>query len=62
MTKNELIEKGKELNNLHSEYKNADKPRDKKQKWQRYFTAAEEYRRDFAAYMKANPADISKLL
>lgn len=62
MTLNELLEKGKELNRLHSDYKNAVKYRDGRQKWKLYYEAAEQYRIDFGKYLKSNPTDISKLL
>lgn len=62
MTTNEILEKGKELNKLHSEYKQAIKPKDKKSKWQVYYAASEDYRDDFAEFMKSNSTEVVKTL
>ena len=63
LTTTEILEKGNELNRVYADYKQAEKPRDKKSKWRAFYEAAEQYRQDFAEYLRtANPADISKTL
>ena len=62
LTTADILEKGNELNRVYANYKEADRPRDKKMKWRIFFDAAEQYRQDFAEYLRANPADITKTL
>lgn len=62
ITAKEILEKGRDLNKLHSEYKNAEGPRIKKSKWRTYYAASEEYRDDFAEFMKSNSTEVVKTL
>ena len=61
ITTQEIIEKGFELNKKHAEYKNAT-DKDKKKKWQDFYTASQEYRSEVSEYVRNNPADISDSL
>ena len=55
----EIIEKGKEINRLHKEYKDSDFNLKLKKE---YDIALEDYRREVDLYIRTNPADISKAL
>lgn len=61
LTTKEIIEKGDELNRIHSEYKNAT-PKEKPEKWQNFYDAWMKYRADVNDYVKTIPTDISDSL
>lgn len=61
LTTQYIIEKGYELNNKHSEYKNSS-GKTKAEKWKEYITSCEEYRKEVKEYLKTNPIDVSDSL
>lgn len=62
MTKKDILKSEKELNLLHVSYKQENRPRIRKQKYEELLTKTNEHRKIFMEYAKVCKDDAIKLL